>query len=159
MSRSTPNTPDIPAAQTGESVRDGGQDAPVQRPLGVVIISIVLALEACALLAAGVWFSIGAFTVPQQSLPSTVFLIVIVFGLGAALAAVSVNVFKGFRWTRSAAFVWQLLMVAIAIPAFSSGAPVLGAVMLIPALVAAFYLFTPKVVAFTLRSSSQTPTL
>lgn len=159
MSRNSSEVPKSPENDPRKAALEGLSDVPLTRPIGVVIIALVLMLEALALVLAGVWFCVGAFTQPQQSVASTVFLIVLVFGLGLALAAVAVNIFRGFRWTRSAAFVWQLLMVAVAVPAFSSGAPLLGAFMLIPAVAAAFFLFTPKVVAFTLRTAAEAPTL
>lgn len=129
------------------------------RPLGVIVISVVVALESLGLAAAGVWFCIGAFTQESVSVASTVFLIVLTFAVAAGLAAVAINAYKGFRWTRSATFVWQLLMVALAIPALLSGATFIGLVLLLPALVAVYYLFTPTVVAFSLRTGGETTVL
>ncbi|ALE07908.1 hypothetical protein AL755_16360 [Arthrobacter sp. ERGS1:01] len=119
----------------------------------------MVALEALALAAAGIWFIVGAFTQTAQSLPSTVFLIVLVFALAAGLGAVAVNAFKGYRWTRSAAFVWQLLMVAIAFPALLGGSTLIGLVLLLPPLAVIYFLFTPKVVAYSLRTGGGQPIL
>ncbi len=123
-----------------------------RRPLGVYVIASIVGLQALALAVAGVVFTFAAFNQPSISIAGTVFLIVLVFALAAGLAAVSVNAFKGFRWTRSAAFVWQLLMVAIAVPALLNGSTLTGLVMGVPAIAVIYYLFTPRVVAYSLRA-------
>ncbi len=123
------------------------------------MVSAVVGLQALALAAVGVVFTVAAFTQPSLSLAGTIFLIVLVFALAAALAAVAVNAFRGLRWTRSAAFVWQLLMVAIAVPALVNGSVLTGLVLLLPALAVVFYLFTPKVVEFSLRTGGGQPLL
>jgi hypothetical protein len=129
------------------------------RPLGVVVIAAVVALEALELAAAALWLGIGSFSQPPQSLASSVFLVVLTLALAAGLAAVSVNAYRGFRWTRSAAFVWQLLMVALAMPALFGGAVPVGVLLLLPALAGIYYLFTPRVVAFSLRTGGEHPVL
>ncbi|WP_449373508.1 hypothetical protein [Arthrobacter psychrolactophilus] len=127
---------------------------PARRPLGIYVVAGVVALEALALAAATVWAIVSAISTPQVSIASGVFLIVLLAAMAAAMSAVAVNAFKGMRWTRSAAFVWQLLMVALAVPALMEGFTVLGLVMLLPAVAAAYYLFTPTVVAFTQRTAA-----
>lgn len=124
-----------------------------KRPLGVYVISFVVGLQALALAAAGIWFTVGSFLLTPHSVASTVFMIVLLFAFAAGLAAVSVNAFKGLRWTRSAAFVWQLLMVAVAVPALLGGPVPLGLALVIPAVATIFFLFTPKVVEFSLLSN------
>ncbi|AIY01286.1 hypothetical protein ART_1687 [Arthrobacter sp. PAMC 25486] len=137
-------------------------DAPageLTRPIGVVVVAIVVGLEASALAVLGVYSIYAAFTQPMFSVASGVFLIVLLLGLAAGLAAVSVNAFKGMRWTRSAAFVWQLLMVAIAVPALLEGNVLLGLILMLPPLAAAYFLFTPKVVAFSQRTAAENSVL
>jgi hypothetical protein len=149
------NPPDSPAPEPGEA---GTQPDPT-RPPGVYVIAAVVALESLGMAFAGVWFTIGAFTQPPLSMASAIFLIVLVFALSAGLAAVAVNAFKGYRWTRSAAFVWQLLMVAISFPELLGGDTLIGLLFLLPPLAAIYYLFTPKVVAFSLRTGGGQPVL
>lgn len=152
-----------PADQPDPGPRDAAppdrNETAAGRPPGVYVISAVVGLEALALAVAGVLLSVTAFTQPSLSLAGTIFLIVLVFALAVAMGAVSVNAFKGFRWTRSAAFVWQLLMAAIAVPALLNGSAVTGLVLLLPALAVIFYLFTPKVVEFSLRTGGEQPLL
>lgn len=153
---SEPQPPaDIPRQQSVSAPAGAG----VSRPIGVYVITVVVALQALAIGAIGVISTISAFTTPMVSAASGVFFIVLLFALAAGLAAVSRNAFKGMRWTRSAAFVWQLLMVAIGIPALLEGNLLLGAVMVLPAVATAYYLFTPRVVEFSQRSSADAPVL
>ena len=150
MSRPSVN----PAAQPSE---DPAARPP--RPLGVVIAAVLLAAEALALAAAGIWYIVNLLTQPAQSLAAGIFMVVLLFALAAGMGAVSVNLFKGFRWTRSAAFVWQLLMVSVAVPVLLGGEVLTGLALLLPPLIIAFFLFTPKVVAFTLRTGGAQPML
>ena len=148
-----------PAEQARPNDVDSAPDArPAEdspRPLGVYVIAVVVGLEALAIAAIGVGSIISAFTTPMYSAASGVFLIVLLLALAAGLAAVAFNAFKGMRWTRSAAFVWQLLMVALAVPALLEGNTLLGLALLLPAVAAAYFLFTPKVVDFSQRTGAQ----
>lgn len=152
------NDPQLPADVPESNDPDkAAVDAPagsLSRPVGVVVIAIVVGLEALALGVLGLYSIYAALTEPLFSVASGVFLIVLLLGLAAGLAAVAVNAFKGMRWTRSAAFVWQLLMVALAVPALLEGNVLLGLALLLPPLAAAYYLFTPTVVAFSQRTSA-----
>jgi hypothetical protein len=127
--------------------------------VGVVVVAVVLGLESLALLAAGVWLAVALVTGSSSSPASAVFLTVLILGFGAGLAAVAWNLYRGFRWTRSAAFVWQLLMLAIAVPSLLAGAVLTGLVLLIPALVVLVLLFVPSVVASTLLTRGAPPVL
>lgn len=150
------NDPQLPHDPT---LPDATSDVPVARPVGVYVISIVVGLESLVLALLGVWAIISAFKTPLVSMASGVFLIVLLLGLAAGLAAVSVNAFKGMRWTRSAAFVWQLLMVALAVPPLLEGQFLMGLAIILPAVAAAYYLFTPTVVAYSQRATAENPVL
>ncbi|MDR6268576.1 hypothetical protein [Arthrobacter russicus] len=124
--------------------------APAGRPWGVWAISAVLGLEAAALLITAAVYVIGLFTVQVETFGGAVFLTVLLFLLGAALAAAAVQHFRGYRWTRAAAFVWQLLMLTIAVPTLTGGY-LWGLALLLPPLLVLVLLFFPSVVAFTMR--------
>lgn len=94
---------------------------------------------------------IGLFTAAPNSLSGAIFLTIMLFALGIGLAAVSVQHFRGYRWTRAAALVWQLLMLAIAVTTLLNAQLALGLLLLIPPLAVLVLLFTPSVVEFTLR--------
>lgn len=138
---------------------NGPQESAAARPVGVFVIAVVLALQALAVGFIAVLSIVSAFTTPMASVASGVFFIVLLLALAAGLAAVAVNAYRGMRWTRSAAFVWQLLMLAIGVPALLEGNFLLGGVMVVPAIATAYFLFTPTVVAFSQRSNSEPPVL
>ena len=121
--------------------------------------AVIVGLEAVVLLIVGIILGISLVTSAPASLASGIFLLVLVLGFGAGLAAVAVNLFRGYRWTRSAAFVWQLLMLTIAVPTLLAGQTVTGLLLIIPPLVVAVLLFTPKVVTYTLRTGGEPPVL
>lgn len=123
------------------------------------MVSAVVAVESLALLAAAAWYVVGVLTSPVVSWGGAAFMVVLLLALAAGLAAVSWNIYRGYRWTRSAAFVWQLLMLSIAVPTLLAGRLVPGAVLLLPPLVVIVLLFTPAVVAFTLRTGKDRPVL
>ncbi|MFQ4147186.1 hypothetical protein AAGW05_00575 [Arthrobacter sp. LAPM80] len=154
--QSDPKNPaDMPDSVDSGAAKTPSPDDGNGRPVGVYVVAAVVGLEALALGLVAVWSILLAFTQPMISVASGVFLIVLLAGLAAGLAAVSVNAYKGMRWTRSAAFVWQLLMVAISVPALLDGNILMGLVLLLPAVTASYYLFTPRVVAFSQRTGAE----
>ncbi len=155
MQNESGNHSDAPSDDGSALPAAGVAEAGAGRPAGVVVVAAVVGLEALALIGLGVYAIYAALTQPTFSLASAVFLIVLLLGLGAGLAAVAVNAFKGMRWTRSAAFVWQLLMVAIAVPSLLEGNVLLGLALLLPPLAAAYFLFTPRVVAYSQRTTAE----
>ncbi|MGA7205004.1 MAG: hypothetical protein WBX27_10280 [Specibacter sp.] len=159
MSRPPKNPTDSPAPEPGDAASHSAAQPSTSRPPGVYVIAAVVALESLGMAGAGVWFTIGLFTQAPLSMASAIFLIVLVFALSAGLAAVAVNAFKGYRWTRSAAFVWQLLMVAISVPELLGGDTLIGLLLLLPPLAAMYYLFTPRVVTFSQRTGGDQPVL
>lgn len=152
MHKEPNNSTDIPQPKKPEVVAGAVPLGELRRPFGVYVVAGVVGLEALALGIMAVWAIVSAISAPMFSAASGVFLIVLIAAMTAGLAAVAVNAFKGMRWTRSAAFVWQLLMAALAVPALLEGNVLLGLVMLLPAVAAAYYLFTPTVVAFSQRT-------
>ncbi len=149
------NPADVPEPNTSATPAANVAAPEVARPAGVVLVAVVVGLEALALAVVGVYSIYAALTQPVFSPASAIFLTVLLLGLAAGLAAVSINAFKGMRWTRSAAFVWQLLMMAIAVPALLEGSVLMGLLLLLPSLAAAYCLFTPKVVAFSQRTAAE----
>ncbi|WP_427018636.1 hypothetical protein ACQCSX_08940 [Pseudarthrobacter sp. P1] len=119
----------------------------------------MLALEALALAAAAVWYVVGLLTSTPVSLGGAIFMVVLLAALAVLMGAVAYQHFRGYRWTRSAAFVWQLVMVAIAMPILLAGQILAGIVLGVPALVVLVLLFSPKAVEYTLRTGGHPPVL
>lgn len=133
---------------------DYSAERPPHRPWGVWFISFVVGLEALGLLFVAISFLISLLTVEPHSLSAAIFLTLLLLALGAGLAAVAIQQFRGYRWTRAAALVWQLLMLAVAVTTLLNAQILLGLLLLIPPLAVLVLLFTPRVVAFTLRAGT-----
>ncbi len=75
------------------------------------------------------------------------------------LFAVGHYFFRGYRWTRSAALVFQFFVIVVALPTLTAGIIWLGLLLLVPAAVVMHQLFTAPVVDFTSRTGEGPPTL
>src|SRR5215217_3557599 len=132
---------------------------PSNRPRGVLLIAAVLILEAVALvvLAAG---SVAAIFGPDPvSVGGSAFLVVLLLLVAAFLGTLARKLAAGFRWARSPSLVVQLFLVILAFPYFSSGNPVIGLLLLVPAAAVIVTLFTKPVVDFTARTIGNDRTL
>lgn len=135
---------------------------PSRPPWGVWLITAVLGAEALMLLSIVVLAVISLLGDRSRygtgpALASGIFLAALCLFFGIALIAVAVQLTRGLRWTRAAAFVWQLLMLALIVPAVLIGFWA-AALLLLPPLTALALLFSPRVVAFTMRQN-QPPAL
>lgn len=135
-------------------------DSTLKRPVGIAILSGILAAEATALLVAAVWFIIGLFSgAPVGSFWSAVFLLVLLLAFSAWLYAMAYFLFRAFRWPRAGALLAQLFVLTLGFPALTGGLTVVGLLMLIPAATAIVLLFDKRVVGFASRTSGGPPTL
>jgi hypothetical protein len=75
------------------------------------------------------------------------------------LFAVGHFLFRGQRWTRAAALVTQLFVLTIGVPTMTSGLPVAGLAMVVPALAAIVFLFEKKVIAFASKAAGSSGAL
>lgn len=111
------------------------------------------------LLAVAGWFAFGLLTSTPTSLGGAVFMLVLLLLFAGWLLAVGHFLFRGYRWTRSAALVFQFFVVVVAIPTLTSGLTIIGLLLLVPAAVVVHQLFTRPVAAFTSRTGDGTPML
>lgn len=125
----------------------------------MTIIAVILLCEAAALLAVAGWFAFGLLTSTPTSLGGAVFMLVLLLLLAGWLLVVGHFFFRGYRWTRSAALVFQLFVIVVAIPTLTGGVIWVGLLLLVPAVVVVHQLFTRPVVAYTSRTSDGTPML
>lgn len=109
----------------------------------------MLLLEALALLGVAGWFVYNLATVAPVSMGGAVFTTVLVAAAGIWLLAVGHFFFRGYRWTRAGALVFQLFAVVIAVPTLQGGVILTGLVLLLPAVVVLLLLFTRPVLAYT----------
>ena len=136
---------------------DSGRPAPsssgAARPRGILVISIVVVLEAVALLAAAAWYGFELLTgAPVLTFWGAVFTLVLLLAFSAWLFAVGHFLFRGFRWTRAAALVAQLFVLTIGFPTMTGGLVLQGLAMIIPALAAIIFLFQRDVISYASRT-------
>ncbi|GLB66903.1 hypothetical protein [Arthrobacter mangrovi] len=127
---------------------------PGTRPVAVVVISLVLVLEALALLGAAAWFVYGLMTQTPLSMGGAIFQLVLLLLLSGWLLAAAHFFFRGYRWTRAAALVWQLFVIVIAFPTFTSGLVLPGLLLLLPAAVVLLLIFTRPVTDYLTKGSA-----
>jgi hypothetical protein len=130
------------------------------RPAGVLVISIIVSLEATALLAAALWYGIQLLTAaPVLSFWGAVFTLGLLLAFAAWLIAVARFLFRGYRWPRAGALVAQLFALTIGFPTLTGGYPLAGLAMLLPAAAAIVLLFDKRVIAFASRTGGAPPAL
>lgn len=123
------------------------------RPPGIVVISIVVLLEALALLTAAAWYAFELLTgAPVLTFWGAVFTLGLLLAFSIWLFAVGHFLFRGYRWTRAAALVAQLFVLTIGFPTATSGLVLPGIAMIAPALAAILFLFQPNVITFASRT-------
>jgi hypothetical protein len=120
----------------------------------VIVISLVLVLEALALLGAAAWFVYGLMTQTPLSMGGAIFQLVLLLLLAGWLLAAGHFFFRGYRWTRAAALVWQLFVIVIAFPTFTSGLVLPGMLLLLPAAVVLLLIFTRPVTDYLTKGSA-----
>ncbi|WP_342024101.1 hypothetical protein AAE021_02545 [Arthrobacter citreus] len=130
---------------------DAGHPAP--RPPAVLVISAILVLEALALLGVAGWFVYNLFTVAPVSMGGAVFTTVLLAAAGIWLLALGHFFFRGYRWTRAGALVFQLFAVVIAVPTLQGGVILAGLLLLLPAATVLLLLFTRPVLEHTSKVS------
>lgn len=155
-------------ASNGESDRStppstgGGEPAPGQRgarPSAITLISVIVLLEAIALLGVAAWYVYELFTSTPASFGGAIFTLALLIAISVSLLAVSHFLYRGYRWTRSAALVWQLFMLTIAVPTLGAGLVLLGLALLVPPLLVLLLLFDKRTIAFASRRGGEPPAL
>lgn len=152
MSRPPVNPADPAEPQPEGPETNGPAPAAAPRPAGISVISIITALEAAALLVAAGWYGFQLLTgAPVLSFWGAIFTLGLLLAFSAWLFAVSLFLFRGYRWPRAGALVAQLFMLTIGFPTLTGGYPLAGLAMLLPAALAIILLFDKRVIAFASR--------
>ncbi|MCC3267170.1 hypothetical protein MUG94_12590 [Arthrobacter gengyunqii] len=128
---------------------------PASVPAAVKVISAVLVLEAAALLVLAGWFVYNLFTATAASLGGAVFTAVLLAAAGVWLLILGHFFFRGFRWTRAGALVFQLFAIVLAVPTLQGGIVLIGLLLLLPAAAVLLLLFTRPVLEHTSRISGE----
>ena len=115
-------------------------------------------LEALGLLAFAGWYGYGLATSTPLSMGGAVFTMLFAVAVAVWLLVVGHFFFRGYRWTRAAAVVWQFFVVIIAVPTLQAGLTIAGLAMLLPAAAVLLLLFTKPVLAHTNRMTDGSKT-
>lgn len=113
----------------------------------LVTISVVLVLEALAVIGIAIWLFVDLIALQPASYATAIALIVLVV-LGAIwVGATAVASFTRAPWSRAAAIVWQVLQVSVAVGAFQGlfARADLGWLLLVPAITVIGLLLWPPV--------------
>jgi len=121
-----------------------------RHPLIWALAAIVFA-EFLLLVGATGFLVIELFVATPSSFPTAIALTVVVAIAAVWLAVITVNILRCEHWVRSAALVWQVLQIAVAIGSFQGlfARQDIGWALLIPAVVVLILLFTPPVIRAT----------
>ena len=138
--------------------RPQNSPAPSARPGTVAVISAVLVFEALALLGVAGWYVYNLINSTPTSMGGAVFSLFLIVLVALWLLVVGHFFFRGMRWTRAAALVWQLFMIVIAVPTLQGGVLLVGLVLLLPAAAVILLVFTKPVIAWTSHTSGEPKT-
>ncbi|RAX17295.1 hypothetical protein DC347_08975 [Pseudarthrobacter sp. AG30] len=151
-----PAIPDEPGNGPGRPADQRSTPAPV----AATVVALIAGAEALALLVAAGWYGYELFTgSPVLSFWGAVFTLGLLLAFSAWLFAVSVFLYRGYRWTRAAALVAQLFVLTIGVPTLTSGLVLAGAAMVVPAAAAIVLLFSNRVIGHASRTGSPPPAL
>jgi hypothetical protein len=132
---------------------DGASEGP--RPgvrVALRIVSIVLVLEALAVVAVAIWLVVDLVSLEPSSYATAIALIVLVVVGAIWVGATALASFSRAPWSRAAAIVWQILQVSVAVGAFQGlfARPDIGWVLLVPAItVIGLLLWSPVRIAYS----------
>ncbi|MFB9378694.1 hypothetical protein ACFFKU_06365 [Kineococcus gynurae] len=125
----------------------------MSRPPALTVVALLVVLEALLLVAAAVYEVWGLVRAPEEAFDpvaaAALAAMALLFAAGLLLCA------RGLRdcasWARSPVVVWQVLQLAVGIPAFGAGVWWAGVAIGLPAVLTLVGLFLPSVVAATRR--------
>lgn len=115
-------------------------------------VSIVLVLEALAVIAVAIWLVIDLVSLEPSSYATAIALIVLVVVGAVWVGATALASFSRAPWSRAAAIVWQILQVSVAVGAFQGlfARPDIGWMLLVPAItVIGLLLWSPVRIAYS----------
>jgi hypothetical protein len=134
----------IPSSATGAA----------KRPVSITFISLAVVFEALLLLGFAAWFIAHLLTETPVSTGGAVFQLVLILLFAGWLLAVGHFMFRGYRWTRAAAVVWQVFMIVVAVPTLNAGQLLLGLLMLVPAVLVAVLIFGRPVTDYLVKGAA-----
>lgn len=126
------------------------------RPLLLLVLTVILALEAALMVGLAVWLLFELLTQTPESYASAVAIVVLVVLAAAWVIATVIGIARRRGWARASALTIQILQIAVAVGSFQGfyARPDLGWALLIPAVVAGVLAVSPSVVRATSRPAA-----
>ncbi|MEI2278971.1 hypothetical protein OHC50_16020 [Paenarthrobacter ilicis] len=152
--------PDGEEPSATSTTASSGLNSAEGKPLGIAVISVVVLLEALALLGAAAWYAFELISgAPVLTFWGAIFTLGLLLAFSAWLFAVGHYLFRGYRWTRAAALVAQLFVLTIGFPTLTGGLILPGLAMIVPPLAAIVFLFQKDVIAYASRTGGTSAAL
>jgi peptidoglycan/LPS O-acetylase OafA/YrhL len=127
-------------SMTHEPITGARRASRVRRAVAAVVVS-----EAIVVIGYGFVLAIDTLVSNPTTRSGAAFMALIVVLLGAGVAGVGVAVWRAQRWSRAPALVWQVLQLAVAVPALGSPRPWIGAPLVVMAVAVIAGIFVPGV--------------
>ncbi|PPI25557.1 hypothetical protein C5D34_14995 [Rathayibacter sp. AY1B1] len=140
---------------TADANGSRGPRPAASRPLGLVVLIAVLALETLGVAAVAAWLVLELLTTRADTVGGGIAIVVLALIAVCWAAATTLGAVRRRGWMRASALTIQLVMTAVALGAFQGqyAVPDIGWALLAPAGVAVVALFLPSVVAATRRDT------
>lgn len=128
-----------------------------RRPVGLLLLVAMLALECAALVAAACYLLVELLVARPDSYASAVAILVLVVLAAVWIGIMAAHALRGRSWIRAGAITWQVLQIAIGIGSFQGtfSRPDIGWALIIPAAIVLVLLFTPPVIDATRRGDRE----
>jgi hypothetical protein len=128
-----------------------------RRPVLLLLLVAMLALECAALVAAACYLLVELLVARPDSYASAVAILVLVVLAAVWIGVMAAHALRGRSWIRGGAITWQVLQIAIGIGSFPGtfSRPDIGWALVIPAAIVLVLLFTPPVIDATRRGDGE----
>lgn len=120
-------------------------------PAGLIVVISLVALEALAVAAAAATLGVEIIAGQSKSFVTAVSLFALVAAAAVWVGNIVAGLLRNRRWSRSAAFFWQLVQLSIGTASFSGqfANAAIGLALIVPSVVVCALLLTKAVVAAT----------
>lgn len=131
-----------------QPVPEPSRPAIKRRPISVLVISALLAVEGLAVLAYALAYAMQLGEAGVLGMGARIFMLMLIIAAGAWQLFVAYSFFRARAWTRAAALMWQVFQIILAIPYFQTGDALMAWLWLVPAALIIVLLFDPRTTAF-----------
>jgi hypothetical protein len=128
-----------------------------RRSAQLLVLVVLLALESAALAAVAIFLIIELLVARPDSIATAIALLLLDALAAVWVGTMAVHALRGRSWIRSGALTWQILQIAVGIGSIQApfSRPDIGWLLILPAAVVIFLLFTSPVIAATRRLDTE----